>query len=305
MKKSYLLLVAAGLLLLFASCSKDAQSTKATSTTSATSSSSKVISSTEAISLAVTDSSGSKDTLYAVKCYPPGGKPDSIAFSGLPSSVGTYLTANYSGYTFLKAFKTITPSNTTDGYVVVIMYDGKPVALKFDASGTFETVLEQMDMRDMQMGQPWHPGGPFGNRNGPPHDTVALSALPSTITAYFTANYPADTLLHANINPDSSYTVISKDDGFYATTFSSSLKFIARIKIMPPAPQKPVKATDLPASITTYLTTTYPGYVFNNAFELLKGSTVENYIVFINANNTSYSLTFDGSGNFVNSITLH
>jgi len=304
MKKNYLLIVAASLLLLFTSCSKDAKSTK-TSSSSTTSSSSKVISSTEAISLSVTDSTGSSDTLYAVKCYPPGGKPDSIAFSSLPSSVSAYLITNYSGYTFLKAFKTITRSNTVDGYVVVIMYNKKPVALKFSSTGTFEMVLEQMDMHDMQSGQPWHPGGPFSNRGGGKPDTVAVSALPSAISQYFKTNYPADTLLHAVINPDSSYTIISKDDGLFATTFSSSFKFIARLQLMPPAPQKAVSAAELPASITTYLTTTYPGYVFNNAFEILKGSTVENYVVFINANNTCYALTFDGSGTFVKSNTLH
>ena len=294
--------MAASLLLLFAACSKNAQSTK---TSSSTTTSSKVISSAEAISLSVTDSTGSSDTLYAVKCYPQGGKPDSIAFSSLPISVGTYLTANYSGYTFLKAFKTITPSNTVDGYVVVILYNKKPVALKFSATGTFETVLEQMDIHDMQSGKPWHPGGPFGNRGGGKPDTVAVSALPSAISQYFKTNYPADTLVHAVINPDSSYTVISKDDGLFATTFSSSSKFIARLQLLPPAPQKPVTATDLPESIATYLTATYPGYVFNNAFEILKGSTIENYVVFINANNTSYALLFDGSGTFVKSNTLH
>ena len=303
MKKNYLLIVAASLLLLFTSCSKDAvKSTKSSTSTSTITSTE--LSSTQGISLAVTDSTGSSDTLYAIKCYPKGGKPDSIAFSSLPTAVGTYLTANYSGYTVLKIFKTLTSSGSIDGYVVVIKYDGKPVALKFDSSGTFVSVLEQVDIEDIKSGQPWHSGGPFGDRNGKHQDTLAISALPATITAYFKANYPADTLLHAVINPDSSYTITSKDNALFVTNFSAKLKFVNRIEILPFAPQKPVKEADLLISITTYLTTTYPGYVFDNAFEILKGSTVQDYIVFIDANNTRYAIAFGSSGTFIKSVTL-
>ncbi len=305
MKKNYAFLIAAGMLLLFSSCSKDAaKSTKSSSSTTSTTITSTELSSVQGISLAVTDSTGSSDTLYAIKCYPKGGKPDSIAFSSLPTAVGTYLTANYSGYTFLRAFKTLTQSGSVDGYVVIIKYNGKPVALKFDSSGTFVAVLEQMDMKDMKSGQPWHPGGPFDDRNGMHQDTVAISALPATITAYFKANYPADTLLHAVINPDSSYTITSKDNSLFVTNFSAKLKFVNRIEILPFAPQKPVKEADLLSNITTYLTTTYPGYVFDNAFEILKGSTVQDYIVFIDANNTRYAIAFNSSGTFIKSVTL-
>jgi len=303
MKKNYALIMAAFLLLLIISCSKDAvkSTTSSTSTTTITSTE---LSSTQGISLAVTDSTGSSDTLYAIKCYPKGGKPDSIAFSSLPTAVGTYLTANYSGYTVLKVFKTLTSSGSLDGYVVVIKYDGKPVALKFDGSGTFVAVLEQKDLKDIKSGQPCHPGGPFDDRNGKHQDTVAISALPATITAYFKANYPADTLLHAVINPDSSYTITSKDNALFVTNFSAKLKFVNRIEILSFAPQKPVKEANLLTGITTYLTTTYPGYVFDNAFEILKGSTVQDYIVFIDANNTRYAIAFDSSGTFIKSVTL-
>ncbi len=303
-------LAALVLVLMASSCKKDAQTTKSSTSTTATTA---ILSSSQAIlagTVTTSSDTTTKDSVYLIGCYPGGGKADSVAFSSLPSAIGTYLTANYSGYTFKKAFEALTKAGANDGYVVLIQYNGAPVGLKFDASGTFVKVLEQVDRHDLPGGQGgpgpgFHPGGPFGYRNGKHQDTIAISALPATITAYFTANYPADTLDHAVINPDSSYVVFSHDSGIFATAFSAKLAFVSRQQLMtPPAPPTPVTAANLPAAITTYLTTTYPGYVFDKAFSFGKNGTIKNYVVLIEANSTRYAVEFDASGSFVKSVAI-
>lgn len=119
---------------------------------------------------------------------------DSVAFSNLPAAVTDYLTANYAGYTFQKAFTDKDTSGNTAGYVVIIQYNTNPVGLKFDATGAFTKVLEQRDGQDLD-GHGWHHGGAFDDRDGMRRDTVALSALPSSVTSYFTANFARDTLV--------------------------------------------------------------------------------------------------------------
>lgn len=296
-------LAAAMLMVFFASCTKDlSQSTTSTKkvTTPTTTSSS------TSIAVAVTTDSTSKDTIYMVNCFPKHSKKDSVAFSSLPSAIGTYLTANYAGYTFKTAFKVVDSVGTTTDYIVLIQYNGAPVGLKFTAAGVFEKVLEQQDGHQMR-GEPWRPGAPFGDRNGPMKDTIALSAIPTVVIDYFEKNYPSDTLIHASITADSTYILISKNNGMYATDITKAGKLVTRKELLPPGGPAPksLTAAELPSAITTYLTTTYPGYVFNNAFAFDGPGGNKGYEVFITENSTNYDVQFDSSGKFVKAITLH
>src|SRR5471030_294397 len=103
---------------IFSSCKKDASSTtSATKTTSSVTTA--TLSSNSAIALtSVATSTTSADSIYLVNCYPPHSKKDTIAFSALPSAIGAYLTANYSGYTFAKAYIITDSLKATTGYVV-------------------------------------------------------------------------------------------------------------------------------------------------------------------------------------------
>jgi len=246
------------------------------------------------------------DTIYAVNTCHPGDKADTVAFSTLPDTIGNYLTANYPGYTLKAAYKILDHSGTLKGYVVAVSYNSNPVGIAFDATGLFLKVLEQREGHDMHGGPGWHEGGRFGDRDGHHLDTVAIiSALPSVITAYFSSNYPNDTLKHAFVNRDTSYLVISKDTGVYATLLKSSGTLIKRVQLYPHVvSQNKLTAADLPAVITTYLATTYPAYVFENAFEVKLNGTVKAYLVVIDANSTKYLLKFDASGTFVKSVTV-
>ena len=303
----YLTMIAAVCFAGFSSCKKDVQGLSSLKTTNTTTTTTTLAATaTQSIAIAsLASTAATHDSLYVVGCFPPKGTKDSIAFSALPATVGTYLTANYAGYTFVKAFSVTDSTKTINGFVVIIKFNSKPVGLKFNATGTFVKVLEQRAGADLGSHDGFHPGGPFGDRGEPGKDTIAITALPTAVSSYFSTTYPTDTLLHASITPDTSYVLISKNSGLYATVVSAAGKLIDRRQIdNHPGPQKAVTQTALLSSITTYLTTTYPGYVFDKAFAALKGTTVQGYVVFITSNSTKYALKFDATGAFVSAKAL-
>lgn len=247
----------------------------------------------------------SADTLYIVQPCARGSNRNAIAEASLPGSITTFLTSNYSGYTFNKAFTINNSSGTTTGYVVIIYYNDKPVGIEFDSSGNFVKVLEQREKGDLN-GHGWHHGGRFEHRDGRQRDTVALNALPSLILAQMTANYGGDTLLKAFKNKDSSYAVVSKNNGLFATVFDPEGNFTKRVQLSSKSGNcQGIEQSALPASALAYLDNTYPNYVFKKAFSITGNVTVTGYVVLIDANNTKYALEFDGSGNFVKVKTIY
>lgn len=254
---------------------------------------------------AVTGATGATDSLYAVNACNKGDKKVSVEFSSLPATIGTYLTANYSGYTFSKAFQiTNKTSAAVEGFAVSIQFNGKPVALKFDASGAFVKVLELREGKSMK-GKGFHVGGCFENRDGKQRDTLALTALPAAVKTYMTASYAGDTLVHAFVNKDQSIIVISKNVTYFATAFSATGTFIKRMQLPAfPAKGRSIEASALPAAATTYLTTTYPNYVFKKAFEIKANGVLKGYLVLIDANLTKYGVQFDANGQFVSVVTI-
>lgn len=286
-------------LMLVASCQKNFQTPSANNSTGLV----KSTAFTNAQAIALSSSAG--DTVYAVNVCRHGLLADTVAFAALPDTIGKYLAANYAGYTFKAAFKIQNSSATVQGYVVAIKFNNNPVALAFNASGIFTAVLEQRQGPDIYNGPGWHPGGRFGDRDGQHPDSVALSALPAAITSYFTSNYPKDTLQHAFVNRDTSYLVISKDTGIYATVLTRAGKLVNRTEIYPHViSQTKLTQAQLPVAINTYLTTTYPGFVFENAVEVKLNGSAKAYIVIIEDNTTKYIVGFDANGNFVKAHTI-
>lgn len=285
--------------LLFAACSKD------NSLTNDSTAASSAIAVAASRTSATTSSATSTDSVYVVTSCGRGSKRDTIAASALPGTVGTYLDANYSGYVFHKAFAVKNSSGVVTNYIVIIYYNDKPVAVQFDAAGGFVKVLEQREKGDLD-GRGWHEGGRFCERNGLQRDTVALSALPASILTYMSANYPQDTLQKAFISRhDSGYVVISKNNGLFATIFTSSGTFVRRVTL--PAPSGSctgIAQSALPANVLSYLSATYPNYVFDKAFSITRNGALQGYVVIINSNNTKYAVRFDASGNFVSVRTI-
>jgi Putative beta-lactamase-inhibitor-like, PepSY-like len=295
---SFLLLVIAASISLLSSCQKSGQSPAKTSSSATVNT--VAFATNQAVVLAAT----STDTIYAVNTCHPGQLLDTVAFSALPDTVGKYLTANYAGYTLKKVYEIVNSAKAVQGYVVTITFNGSPVGLAFNATGIFVKVLEQREGRDLN-GKGWHEGGRFGDRDDLHRDTIALSALPAVITTYFSANYPNDTLKHALINRDSSYVVLSINNGVFVSEFTSAGTFIKRIQVYPHVVTRAsLTQATLPAGISTYLTTTYPAYVFDVAFSVSLNGVLKGYLVFIDANTTKYLVRFDASGSFVKSVAI-
>jgi hypothetical protein len=249
-------------------------------------------------------SASSSDSIYAVNACKKDDEKTSITESSLPATITTYIAANYSGSTFLKAFKITHGTADTVKYVVAIRFNNKPVALQFDANGSFIKVLELREKRNLK-GIGWHLGGWFENRDWKHRDTIAVSSLSSAIKLYLSTTYPQDTLLHAIVNKDASIIVFSKNVDYFATTFNAGSLFVKRIKI-PAHSGKGIelKVTELPVSVQTYLSTTYPNFVLHKAFAIKLNGTLRGYLVFIDASLTNYALQFDASGKFVSVITI-
>lgn len=223
-----------------------------------------------------------------------------VAESSLSAAITTYLNTNYTGYTFVKAFNIIEKGddNSNKGYIVIIYYNDKPVALRFNADGSFKKVLEQREKKDVR-GKGWHLGGRFQNRNGLQQDSVAIAALPPVITAFFKATYGGDTLTRAYKVHKGGYLLISVNNGVYATAFNTSGAFFKRVRLHArEGKAAAIEASALPATIVTYLAATYPGYVFNKAYTITANGAVRGYVVVIDANNTRYGLAFDANGSF-------
>ena len=250
---------------------------------------------TSSISGVVTTSSS--DSIYAINACRKDKKRTKVTAEALLPAITSYLNANYDGYTFKKAFS-ITPKNGTnvESYVVGIMFNGKPVALKFSATGVFVQVLELREGDDIKKKRDHRKGGFFDARDKEQRDSIAIRDLSIAIKQYFAANYSADTLKGAWINKDASIIVISKNNGFFATSFTTAGVFIARKSLSPhPGKDKEVAASALPAVVTSYLSTIYPNYVFKKAF----ADTTKGYLVIIDANMTKYAVAFNASGAFV------
>jgi len=240
------------------------------------------------------------DSIYAFRTCGPSEHRDSIAFNDLPAAVLSYLSTNYSGYTNLKSYSISNSSGDITGYIAAILFNGNPVAIKFDENGVFLEVLELREGRDLLSQDGYHQGGCFQNRNGMHQDTLAISALPASITSYFSTNYPQDTLLKALKTFSGKYVVLSKDINLYATIFDSIGTFITREQL--PTKSGRINSIDqnnLPATILNYLTSTYPGYVIDNSFSITRNGILQGYFVVIDANNTKYGIEFDSAGNFV------
>lgn len=284
-------------LLIIASCNKDLSGSN-----TATASPSNTIAVATSVSGTAT---GGIDSVYLMQPCRRGDHRDSIAQSALPASVATYISANYGGATFSKAFAIKNSSSAVTGYVVVIYYNDKPVGLLFDSGGNFVRVLEQREKGDLD-GDGFHHGGCFDNRDGQQRDTIALISLPAAITSYFASNYPSDTLVKAFKNRDSSIVIISKNNGVFATVFTGTGTFVKRDQL--PTEHGTVQSIDLsalPSAAASYLSQTYPNYVFEKAFSFSENGVLKGYVVLIDANNTKYAIEFDASGNFVRAKTIH
>ena len=258
------------------------------------------------IAVAASSSSGtansggtSSDSVYVMHTCEKGHHRDSIAFTALPATVQAYLGTNYTGYSFIKAFAVKDTTGSIKGYVAIVRFNEKPVAMLFKADGTFSKVLEQREKNDLE-GEGWHNGGRFDCRDGKSKDTLALKDLPQSAKAYMTTSYPGDTLVKAFKTKEGAFIIFSKNNGAFVTVFNANGGFEKRVAL--PAAEcelENIPQGALPGAIQAYLSTTYPNYVFNKADKLKVNGTITGYLVIINANNTRYAVAFGADGKFL------
>lgn len=252
------------------------------------------------------NATSSTDSIYAMDACRRTHKRAKVEQSALLTAIITYLNTNYAGYNFVKAFSTTAiATNVLDSYVVGFIYNGKPVALRFNASGTFVKVLELREGKDMNKPGGHGPGGCFENRDGKQRDSIAISALSQTIKQYFASNYAQDTLKSAWVGKDGGILVISKNVKYFGTAFKADNTFIRRELLPTHAGKgKEIAQSALPANVQSYLSTTYPNYVFKKAYEHKVGDTLKGFLVIIDANLTKYAVLFNATGAFVEVKTI-
>lgn len=114
------------------SCSKELN----TETTESGSSDAIAVLASETASISANLSTAA-DSVYVIQPCARGEKREIVAETNLPSGITEYLTANYAGYSFHKAFDIKSSDLATTGYVVIVYYNDKPVGLQFDVEGNF------------------------------------------------------------------------------------------------------------------------------------------------------------------------
>lgn len=265
----------------------------------------------------VTDASGgstldgsreSVNILYDKNEFPRGANKVAIAASALLPTTTSYLTTTYPGYTFTSAYTISNGLGVAKGYVVIISYNGYPVALRFNTTGgVFVSVLEQRQSGDVKgsdghEGSGGHDGGMFGDRGHDGRDTISLTTLSASVKSYIKTTYPTDTLVKAFTLNNGNVVVITQNNGLYANTFTAAGVFVSsRILISSMHGIEVVVAqAALPATTLAYLTATYPNYVFTVAESVTLNGVLQGYEVVFTANFTKYALGFDATGAFVN-----
>ncbi len=131
---------------------------------------------------------------------------------------------------------------------------------------------------------------------------VAVADLPASITDYISANYANATIDRAGTVAESgNYAVaITKEDGTHAgLLFSSEGEFLAeRTRKARP---EPIEISELPTTVTDYITANYDGSTIKRAFQAEDG----NYGVLLILSDESYlGVGFDSEGNFLGELSM-
>ncbi|MVM41259.1 hypothetical protein GO730_32225 [Spirosoma sp. HMF3257] len=224
------------------------------------------------------------------------GSLTSVAAADLPAAITSYITTNYAGATIKLAGK-----DAKGSYFVAIQLNGLNKALEFDSTGTFVQELEFKGER--------HDKGP-GSGSKEKRDSlnaVNIAALPAAVTSYISKNYAGATIDFAGKATSTGYIVgITVGGVRKALQFNVDGSFNQEL----PTPTgkhgwggdfTAVAVADLPAAITTYITTNYAGATINRAG---KGGTNGEYVVSITTSDSKHvGLVFNADGTFKAALT--
>ncbi len=215
--------------------------------------------------------------------------PDTVNISDLPSSVTSYVSNNYSGYTtqFVYAVKS---NGTLTGYLVNLLNGTMHTLVRFDATGIFVKVLTL----------PAHTGFAMFQT-----DTIASSTIPTALQTYLTENSSTYTVQHIFMEVDSSYTVIaSQNTTAFALLYSKatpdglSVVNLGTVDFTTPNPD----INTLPSSIANYINQNYNGATVERILVGNCSGGSNGYTVIFKQNATNYAVEFDSSGAFTEVI---
>lgn len=252
-------------------------------------------------------SSGSSavDSVYVVNNFDRELLRESVPTSTLPMTIQDFQTENYENHQPLMAFIVFDAEGNMNAYISIIRYHNRPVALEFEADGSFHKVMEQREWQDLD-GEGWHLGGLFDDRDGAGRDVLDLYNLPDAINTYLSANYQEDSVVKAFKTKEETYIIISKNNGAFATLFDSNHQFENHFGLPAVnAELEDIAKSGLPSPVLDYLSYTFPNYVFNKADVVHSNGNMLGNLVLINANNTRYAVAFDVFGNCVSNKVIY
>jgi hypothetical protein len=131
---------------------------------------------------------------------------------------------------------------------------------------------------------------------------VAVEDLSATITTYITANYAGATINRAGTNDANNFTMvgITKADGTHAgLVFDADGAYVAEKSRGPKG--SPIEITDLPTTISDYITANYADATIKKAFQ---GQDGRFGVLLVLADETYLGLGFDADGNFVGELSM-
>lgn len=211
-----------------------------------------------------------------------------VAISDLQASIVTYINTNYAGATINSAHA------ESDGSfdVLITTADSVKMKLNFSSTGEFVSALELKA------------NGNHRHHHSDKHNRIAVSSLSSSITTYISTTYPDSKIVTAFKEQDGSIDVfvVTADNAKLNLNFTSDGTFVSvsTIDSFHFGRHTILAIADIPADITTYITTNYTGATVNAAHIEPDGT----YEIFITtADSVKMKLTFSATYEFISATT--
>ncbi len=210
----------------------------------------------------------------------------SLTLTDLPAAVQTTL----NGYTFKRAMAKIDAAGATI-YHIHAEKEGIAYDLDIDASGNI--LSSKVEAAKPEISK------------------TDLSTLPAAIVTYLNTNAAGWTLKNAvSISADNViihyHVVVSVGTSVQTYMFDKDFNVVQNAgkgpKDNPGLPNftvTEITQAQLPAAVSTYLTTNYAGWVFTKARTVSADTSIKEYEVFITVGDKSYKVEFDGNGVFL------
>lgn len=145
-------------------------------------------------------------------------------------------------------------------------------------------------------------GGKHGHGKKHNMTEIETSALPAAVTSYISTNYVGSSIKRAAKSDSGKYAVhiILNDSTHKGLLFDAAGVFVKEVSGKGHGGEK-VDIATLPASITTYISTTYAGSTVSGA---RKSSDGKYGVLVTKADGSKVMLGFDAAGVFLNELTM-